>query len=125
MDLPAGLIVSHVPLANFRSIPCSPVLGLSAGSYLSFFCLFIFKVDMRFCPPISYSHCHVPIGSTTFSSAAPAKPQTPRTNAIERIAFIIASEIVKQRKPSHVDRHPYSRRLYRRSDRLSGWCTRP
>ena len=27
-----------------------------------------------------------------FTSAAPARPQTPRTNAIGRIAFMIASE---------------------------------
>src|SRR5262245_28281126 len=66
----------------------------------------IFKVDVRCCPPISYSHFHVPTGSTTLSSAAPARPQTARTNAIERIAFMIASEIVAQRKQSDVDRHP-------------------
>src|SRR5215475_1609644 len=66
----------------------------------------IFKVDVRCCPPISYSHFHVPTGSTTLSSAAPARPHTPRTNAIERIAVMIASEIVAQRKQSNVDRHP-------------------
>src|SRR6201999_2232056 len=66
----------------------------------------IFKVDVRCCPPISYSHFHVPTGSTTLSSAAPARPHTPRTNAIERIAFMIASEIVAQRKQSNVDPHP-------------------
>src|SRR5271156_613737 len=57
----------------------------------------IVKVDARFCPPISYSHFHVPTGSTALSSAAPARPHTPRTNAIERIAFMIASEIAAQR----------------------------
>src|SRR5581483_7767958 len=66
----------------------------------------IFKVDVRCCPPISYSHFHVPTGSTTLSSAVPARPHTPRTNAIERIAFMIASEVVAQREPSDVDRHP-------------------
>src|SRR4051794_35276313 len=65
----------------------------------------IFKVDVRCCPPISYSHFHVPTGSTTLSSAASAKPHTPRTNAIERIAFMIASEIVAEGKQSNVDRH--------------------
>src|SRR5581483_4754967 len=50
----------------------------------------IVKVDVRCCPPISYSHFHVPTGSTL--SAAPARPQSPSANAIERIAFIIASE---------------------------------
>src|ERR1041384_6402337 len=48
------------------------------------------RVAVRFCPPISYSHFHIPTGSTL--SAAPARPQTQSTNAIERIAFMIASE---------------------------------
>src|SRR5262245_64357872 len=64
----------------------------------------IFKVDVRCCPPISYSHFHVPTGSTTLSSAAPARLHTSRTNAIERIAFMIASdrgatEAVQRRPP--------------------------
>src|SRR4051812_27466419 len=46
------------------------------------------KVEVRFCLPISYSHFHVPTGSTL--SAARARPQSPSTNAIERIAFMIA-----------------------------------
>src|SRR6185437_12891561 len=66
----------------------------------------IVKVDVRCCPPISYSHFHVPTGSTTLSSAAPARPHAPRTNAIERIAFMIASEIVARRPQPDVDRDP-------------------
>src|SRR5437879_5548689 len=49
------------------------------------------RVDVRFCPPISYSHCHVPTGFA-FSSRAPARPQSPSTIAAERIAFMRASE---------------------------------
>src|SRR5262249_53398512 len=48
------------------------------------------KVAVRCCPPISYSHFHVPTGSD-LSSAALVRPQTPRTNATERIAFMLAS----------------------------------
>src|SRR4051794_2570782 len=66
----------------------------------------IFKVDVRCCPPISYAHFHVPTGSTTLSSAAPARPHIPRINVIGRTEFMIASEIVAQRKQSNVDPPP-------------------
>src|SRR5262249_33121205 len=66
----------------------------------------IFKVDVRCCPPISYSHFHFPTGSTALSSAAPARPHTPMTNASERIDFMIASEMVAQRKQSNADSRP-------------------
>src|SRR5262249_24146837 len=77
-----------VPSFSFRSLSLvaswSGQLIVPARLAPSFL---IFKVDVRCCPPISYSHFHVPTGSTTLSSAAPARPHTPRTNAIERIAF--------------------------------------
>src|SRR4051794_29499261 len=96
-----------VPSFSFRSLSFvsswSGQLIVPASLSPSFL---IFKVDVRCCPPISYSHFHVPTGSTTLSSAAPAGPHTPRTNAIERIALMTASEIVAQRKPSDVDSHP-------------------
>src|SRR5206468_3924301 len=44
-------------------------------------------VTSRFCPPISYSHFHVPTGSA-FSSLAPARPQSPSAIAADRIAFM-------------------------------------
>ena len=71
----------------------------------------ILMVDVRCCPPISYSHFQVPTGSTTLSSAAPAMPHTPRNNAIERIAFMIASEIVPRRKQPEEGRHPSVARI--------------
>src|SRR5262245_9906764 len=43
----------------------------------------IVRVEVRGCPPISYSHFHVPTGST-LASAALAGRQSPSTNAIER-----------------------------------------
>src|SRR5687767_10799727 len=45
---------------------------------------------VRLVSPILYSHFHVPTGSAL--SAALARPQNPSTNAIERTAFMIASE---------------------------------
>ena len=51
----------------------------------------IVRVDIRFWPPISYSHFHVPTGSA-FSPCAPARPQNPSTNAAERIVFMFASK---------------------------------
>src|SRR6516225_472274 len=80
----------RVPSFSFRSLRFvffwSGQLIVPASLFPSFL---IVKVDVRFCPPILYSHFHVPTGSTL--SAAPARPQTPSTNAIERIAFMIAS----------------------------------
>src|SRR5262249_5058719 len=49
------------------------------------------RVDTRFCPPISYSHFHVPTGSA-FSSRAPALPHSPSTSTAERVAFMVAPE---------------------------------
>src|SRR5437763_11053606 len=65
------------------------------------------RVDVRFAPPISYSHFHVPTGSAPFlSSAAPARPQSPSTSATERIAFMNRLREVVQGKRSNVDRRP-------------------
>src|SRR3954469_3198680 len=50
----------------------------------------IVRVDVRFWSPISYSHFHVPTGSA-FSPCAVARPQSPSTNAAERIVFMLAS----------------------------------
>src|ERR1043166_4558069 len=44
----------------------------------------IVRVEVRCCPPISYSHFHVPTGSI-LASAAFARRQNPGTNAIERV----------------------------------------
>src|SRR5207245_1103038 len=55
------------------------------------------RVDVRCCPPISYSHCHVPTGFA-FSSRAPAGPQSPSTLAAERIAFMTVSEEPRQKQ---------------------------
>src|SRR5436190_13322151 len=63
----------------------------------------IVRVDVRLLPPISYSHFQVPTGSA-FASRALARPQSPSTNAIERIAFIIVSEDWG-RKRSNAGRH--------------------
>src|SRR4051812_24995036 len=95
------------PFLNFRSLSFSPFwsdqlmvpVSLSPSFLIS-------RVEVRCCPPISYSQFHVPTGSAALSSAAPARPHAPRTNAIERTAFTIASEIVAQRKQSDADRHP-------------------
>src|SRR5260221_6886890 len=80
-----------VPSFSFRSLRFvsfwSGQLIVPASLFPSFL---IVKVDVRFWSPISYSHFHVPTGTTL--SAAPARPQTPSANAIERIAFMIASE---------------------------------
>src|SRR5262249_13079531 len=64
----------------------------------------IVRVDVRFCAPLSYSHFHVPTGSTL--SAAPARPQIPRTNASERTAFIIASQTRATGTGRHAHLHP-------------------
>src|SRR5438128_6656377 len=47
------------------------------------------SVDVRFWSPILYSHFHVPTGSA-FSPCAPARPQSPSTNAAEKIVFMFA-----------------------------------
>src|SRR5262249_1474236 len=65
------------------------------------------RVDSRFCPPISYSHFHVPTGSA-FWSPAPARPQSPSTNATERIGFMVApakggAEAVRRGPPPAAD----------------------
>src|SRR4051794_17706243 len=49
------------------------------------------RVDVRFAPPISYSHFHVPTGSAAFlSSRAVARPHSPNISAAERIVFMVA-----------------------------------
>src|SRR5207249_1746743 len=62
-----------VPSFSFRSLRLvsfwSGQLIVPASLSPSFL---IVKVDVRFCPPISYSHFHVPTGSAL--SAAPARP---------------------------------------------------
>src|ERR1051325_8582598 len=81
-----------VPSFSFRSLRLvsfwSGQLIVPASLSPSFL---IVSVDVRFCPPMSYSHFHVPTGFA-FSPCAPARPQNPSTNAIERIAFMIDSE---------------------------------
>src|SRR5262245_29711128 len=63
----------------------------------------IVSVDIRFWPPISYSHLHFPIG-LSLSPPAPAKPQSPMTNAAERIAFIHRLREMACGRPSDADR---------------------
>src|SRR6185436_19990685 len=50
----------------------------------------IVSSDVRCWSPILYSHFQVPTGSA-FSPCANAKPQSPSTNATERIVFMFAS----------------------------------
>src|SRR5207248_1601042 len=99
----------RVPSFDFRSLSFvsfwSGQLIVPASLSPSFL---IVKVDVRCCPPISYSHFHVPTASTALSSTAPARPHTPSTNAIETIAFMIASEkwrreAVQRRPPPAAD----------------------
>src|SRR5438445_6450326 len=46
----------------------------------------IVSVEVRFWPPISYSHFHVPTGSAV-SPCAPARPQSPSTHAAEKLVL--------------------------------------
>src|SRR5215472_2257266 len=60
------------------------------------------RVDSRVCPPISYSHFHVPTGSA-FLSCAPARPHSPSTSAADRIVFMVA---LAERRAGTVRRGP-------------------
>src|SRR6267143_1025341 len=81
----------------------SPAFSFTSLSFVSFWSgqlivpaslspsFLIDSVDIRFWPPISYSHFQVPTGSA-FSPCAPARPQSPSPDAAERIAFMFASK---------------------------------
>src|SRR5438132_11097979 len=84
-----------VPSFSFRSLRLvsfwSGQLIVPASLSPSFL---IVKVDVRFCPPISYSHFHVPTGSTL--SPAAARPPTPSTHALQRTAFLVAPDTCRK-----------------------------